>query len=136
KSSLGRYPLVDSGISRSTWIPMPNNASPVIHIAARCHSSVALMRASLRRFSLLLAGVFLLGTCLLLYVSYRLEEAEEVKSLFSIKKALEAIEDSAGSTVKDYAFWGDAYIRLHREVDTDWAFVRQNAGPTLYADFG
>lgn len=115
---------------------MPNNASPVIHIAARCHSSVALMRASLRRFSLLLAGVFLLATCLLLYVSYSLEEAEEVKSLFYIKKAMEAIEDSAGSTVKDYAFWGDAYTHLHREVDTDWAFVRQNAGPTLYADFG
>jgi diguanylate cyclase (GGDEF)-like protein/PAS domain S-box-containing protein len=41
-----------------------------------------------------------------------------------------------GSTLKDYAFWGDAYKHLHLQVDPEWAFVRQNIGATLYADFG
>jgi diguanylate cyclase (GGDEF)-like protein/PAS domain S-box-containing protein len=97
---------------------------------------VALTRASLFKFVGLLAGVFLLACGSLVYLAQKLDGAEEVKSAFYTRKAVQSLENSLRSTVKDYAFWGDAYKHLHTEVDTDWAYVRQNIGTTLYTDFG
>lgn len=105
-------------------------------IPTKHHSSVALIRVSLLKFSGLLAAVFLLAIGLLIYVAQDLDRIEEAESVFYTEKAIDSLEKSARMTLKDYAFWGDAYRHLHIEVDTDWAFVSQNAGPTLYADFG
>jgi diguanylate cyclase (GGDEF)-like protein/PAS domain S-box-containing protein len=99
-------------------------------------SSVALARASLFKFVGLLAGVFLLAGYSLVYLAHDLDRTEEVESAFYAKKAIESLEKSLRSTVKDYAFWGDTYKHLHVEVDPDWAYVRQNMGTTLYTDFG
>lgn len=99
-------------------------------------SSVALARASLFKFVGLLAGVFLLASYALVYLASDLDQTEEVESAFYTKKAVESLEKSLRSTVKDYAFWGDAYRHLHVDVDTDWAYVRQNVGTTLYTEFG
>ncbi|HEX8544021.1 MAG TPA: EAL domain-containing protein [Pseudomonas sp.] len=99
-------------------------------------SSVALARASLFNFAGLLAGVILLASGLLVYVAHNLDNIEEVESAFYTRKAVQTLEKSLRLTVKDYAFWGDAYKHLHTEMDTDWAFVRQNVGSTLYEDFG
>ncbi len=38
--------------------------------------------------------------------------------------------------VKDYASWGEAYQHLHLKTDVEWAFNRQNVGPTLYSELG
>ncbi|KAF0866302.1 EAL domain-containing protein [Pseudomonas sp. LD120] len=113
---------------------MPNNFASIVTLSSR--SSVSLARASLFKFAGLLAGVFLLASVSLIYLAHDLDRTEEVESAFYTKKAMQSLEKSLRSTVKDYAFWGDAYKHLHTEVDLDWAFVRQNVGPTIYKDFG
>jgi diguanylate cyclase (GGDEF)-like protein/PAS domain S-box-containing protein len=97
---------------------------------------VAIIRASLFKFVGLLTGVFLLTGYLLIYLAHDLDRNEELESAFYTQKAVRALEKAISATVKDYAFWGDAYKHLHAAVDTDWAYVRQNVGPTLYGDFG
>lgn len=114
---------------------MPNDL-PTISCSQTNRSSVALTRASLFKFVGLLAGVFLLACYSLVYVAQNLDRGEEVDSAFYTKKAVESLEKSLRSTVKDYAFWGDAYKHLHTQVDVDWAYVRQNIGTTLYTDLG
>lgn len=99
-------------------------------------SSVSLARASLLKFAYLLAAVFVLAVGLLLYLAHNLNRTELVEADFYTRKAVHSLEKSIGSTLKDYAFWGDAYEHLHTRVDTGWAFEEQNLGPTLYADFG
>lgn len=114
---------------------MPNSLASSNPSSSR-RSSVVLARASLFKFVGLLAGVFLLASYSLVYLAHDLDRTEEAESAFYTKKAVQSLEKSLRSTVKDYAFWGDAYKHLHTEVDPDWAFVRQNVGPTLYTDFG
>lgn len=114
---------------------MPN-ALPTISCSSTNRSSVALTRTSLFKFVGLLAGVFLFACFSLVYVAQNLDRTEERDSAFYTKKAVESLEKSLRSTVKDYAFWGDAYKHLHTQVDVDWAYVRQNLGTTLYTEFG
>lgn len=114
---------------------MPNSLATSNPSSSR-RSSVVLARASLFKFVGLLAGVFLLASYSLVYLAHDLDRAEEAESAFYTKKAVQSLEKSLRSTVKDYAFWGDAYRHLHAKVDSDWAFVRQNVGATLYTDFG
>ncbi len=99
-------------------------------------STVALARGSLFKFVFLLAGVFLLAAYLLAFLAHDLDHNEEIESAFYTEKAIHSLQKSLTVTVRDYAFWGDAYRYLHLSVDPDWAFVRQNIGPTLYSDFG
>jgi len=103
---------------------------------AKKRSSVALTRTSLFRFVGLLTSVFLLAAYLLIYLGHDLDQTEEAEGSFYVEKAMQSVERSLRSTVRDYAFWGDAYRHLHIEVNPDWAYVRQNVGPTLYGDFG
>lgn len=114
---------------------MPNSLASIVHSLSN-RSSVSLARTSLFKFVGLLAGVFLLASYSLVYLANDLDRTEEVESAFYTKKAVQSLEKSLRSVVKDYAFWGDAYKHLHVQVDPDWAYVRQNAGPTLYNDFG
>ncbi|WP_342655392.1 EAL domain-containing protein [Pseudomonas sp. F3-2] len=114
---------------------MSEPTAPIVSLALR-RSSVTIIRASLFKFVGLLTGVFLLTGYLLVYLANDLDQTEEAESAFYTEKAVRALEKSISATVKDYAFWGDAYKHLHLTVDTDWAYVRQNVGPTLYADFG
>ena len=80
--------------------------------------------------------VFTLTTSLLVYVAKDLDSTEEAESAFHTKNAVQSIEKNLRTTIKEYAFWGSAYSHLHKTVDHEWAFVRQNLGPTLYSDFG
>jgi diguanylate cyclase (GGDEF)-like protein/PAS domain S-box-containing protein len=114
---------------------MPKNLASIVCTLTH-RSSVSLTRASLFKFAGLLAGVFVLASVSLVYLAHDLDRKEEVESAFYTQKAMQSLEKSLRSTVKDYAFWGDAYKHLHTEVDPDWAFVRQNIGPTVYKDFG
>lgn len=114
---------------------MPNTNQPAFSPPSS-RSSVALTRASLFKFLWLLVGVFILASYLLVYLANDLDRTEQAESAFYTKKAMQSLEKSLLLTVKDYAFWGDTYRHLHAQVDIDWAYVRQNVGPTLYADFG
>lgn len=99
-------------------------------------SNLSLTRATLLGCSLLLLAIFLLTSGLLIYIALGQNREAEAHNRFDIEKALQVFDKSARSTVKDYAFWGDAYRHLHQSVDTDWAFGRQNLGSTLFSDLG
>lgn len=99
-------------------------------------SGFALAQASLFKFVALLGAVFMLASYLLVYLAQDMNRGEEIESAFYTKKAVHSLEKSLRLIVKDYAFWGDAYKHLHLSVDAEWAFTRQNIGPTLIEDFG
>ena len=99
-------------------------------------SNLSLTRMSLMGFSCLLLSIFLLASTLIVYIAFEQNQDAERRSRFYAEKTVQSLEKSVLLTIKDYAFWGDAYEHLHRKVDIDWAFVRQNAGPSLFEDFG
>jgi len=99
-------------------------------------SNLSLARASLLGCSALLLAIFLLVTALLVYIARDQNHEAETHSRIDSENAVQSVEKLSLSTVKDNAFWGDAYRHLHLRVDPDWAFVRQNLGPTLFSDQG
>lgn len=114
---------------------MPNSLAPIVRTLSH-RTSLSLTRTSLFKFMALLAGVFAVAAYSLVYLAYELDRSEQVESAFYTRKAVQSLEKSLRLTVKDYAFWSDAYKHLHVKVDTDWAYVRENIGPTLFQDFG
>jgi diguanylate cyclase (GGDEF)-like protein/PAS domain S-box-containing protein len=118
---------------------MPNQSTTPVSASAltpASPSTVALARGSLFKFVVLLAGVFLLAAYLLMFLAHDLDRTEELESAFYTEKAVRSLQKTLSVTVRDYAFWGDAYRYLHLSVDPDWAFVRQNIGATMFSDFG
>lgn len=114
---------------------MPNTLAPIVRTLST-RTSLSLTRTSLLNFMALLACVFAAAAYSLVYIAHDLDHTEQSESAFYTRKAVQSMEKSLRLTVKDYAFWSDAYKHLHVTVDTDWAFVRENVGPTLYQDFG
>ncbi|WP_323986065.1 bifunctional diguanylate cyclase/phosphodiesterase [Pseudomonas canadensis] len=114
---------------------MPNALAPIVRSLSD-RTSLSLARTSLFRFMALLAVVFAAAAYSLVYLAHELDRSEQVESAFYTRKAVQSLEKSLRVTVKDYAFWSDAYKHLHMTVDADWAFVRGNIGATLFDDFG
>lgn len=114
---------------------MPNTLAPIVRSLSD-RTSLSLARTSLLRFMALLAVVFAAAAYSLVYLAHELDRSEQVESAFYTRKAVQSLEKSLRVTVKDYAFWSDAYKHLHMTVDTDWAFSRGNIGATLFDDFG
>ncbi|WP_338567910.1 EAL domain-containing protein [Pseudomonas canadensis] len=114
---------------------MPNALAPIVRSLSD-RTSLSLARTSLFRFMALLAVVFAAAAYSLVYLAHELDRSEQVESAFYTRKAVQSLEKSLRVTVKDYAFWSDAYKHLHMTVDTDWAFARGNIGATLFDDFG
>lgn len=131
------YPPIIGRQSRiSPAVMMISIFSPVFTSSRRKTSSAGLARSSLFFFTGLLTLVLLAATTISIYFALSLDRTEARKTAFLAEKAVESLSKSLISTTKDYAFWGDAYKNLHETVDTDWAFVQENLGPTLFADFG
>ncbi len=114
---------------------MPNSLAPIVRKLSN-RTSLSLARTSLFNFVALLALVFAAAAYSLVYLAHELDHSEQEESAFYTRKAVESLEKSLRVTVKDYAFWSDAYTHLHMKVDTDWAYARGNVGATLYQDFG
>ncbi len=114
---------------------MSNTLAPIVRTLSH-RTSLSLTRTSLFRFMALLAGVFAAAAYSLVYLAYEVDRTEQWESAFYARKAVQSLEKSLRLTVKDYAFWSDAYKHLHVNVDTEWAYVRENVGPTLFQDFG
>ena len=102
----------------------------------RPYSSVGLARTVLFMFTGFLTLVILSAGVISIYFALGLDRAEASKAKFLVGKAVDSLVSASQATIKDYAFWGDAYRNLHSEVNTDWAFVQGNLGATLFADFG
>lgn len=114
---------------------MPNSLAPIVRTLSD-RSSLSLARTSLFNFVALLALVFAAAAYSLVYLAHELDHSEQQESAFYTRKAVQSLEKSLRVTVKDYAFWSDAYKHLHMTVDSDWAYARGNVGATLYQDFG
>ena len=99
-------------------------------------SSAKLAKSSLLKFTGLISTVFFVTCAISIFFASGLDKSEYHKSELLARKAFELQKRSLLSTTKDYAFWGDAYRHLHLNVDYDWAYLRENLGPTLYGDFG
>jgi diguanylate cyclase (GGDEF)-like protein/PAS domain S-box-containing protein len=115
---------------------MPKFVSDPFSAVAEKRSSAALAKASLVTFFGILGLVFVLAISLVVYFAHNLDRSERAQAQVLVEKSLEAAHLSLRLTVGDYAFWGDAYRYLHTTVDLNWAFVRENFGPTLFEDFG
>ncbi|MHC8333136.1 bifunctional diguanylate cyclase/phosphodiesterase [Pseudomonas sp. LB3P25] len=115
---------------------MLKSANTTLYSSAEMRTSASLAHASLITFSAILTVVFAMAVSLLLYFAHGLNRAEQEQAQSLIEKSIDGAEKSLHLTVKDYAFWGDAYKHLHRTVDFDWAYVRENFGPALFDDFG
>ena len=114
---------------------MPNSLAPIVR-SLSTRTSLSLARTSLLNVMALLAVVFAAAAYSLLYIAHDLDRTEQAESAFHTRKAIQSMEKAMRVTVKDYAFWSDAYKHLHVQVDKDWAFERGNIGPTLFQDFG
>ncbi|KTC51107.1 diguanylate cyclase [Pseudomonas fluorescens ABAC62] len=114
---------------------MSNSLTPIV-LSLSTRTSLSLARTSLFNFIALLAVVFAAAAYSLIYIAHDLDRTEEAESAFHTGKAMQFMEKSMRVTVKDYAFWSDAYKHLHVKVDKDWAYVRGNIGSTLFDDFG
>ncbi|MET1080280.1 MAG: EAL domain-containing protein [Pseudomonas sp.] len=92
-------------------------------------------RRTLLAISALLLMAFLVTAAALVQIAHRQNTQAQQQSRFFAEKAVAARQDSLLRSIGDYAYWGDAYQHLHAQVDLEWAFTRQNLGPTLYEDF-
>lgn len=115
---------------------MLKSANTTLYPCAEMRTSAALANASLITFSAVLTVVFAMAVSLLLYFAHGLNRTEVEQAQSLIEKSINEAEKSLHLTIKDYAFWGDAYKHLHRTVDFDWAYVRENFGPAQFDDFG
>jgi len=94
------------------------------------------VRRSLLWISALLLALFVAASIALITIARSQNRAANEQSLFYVKKALDNRSKRLQASVMDYAFWGEAYRNLHAKLDLDWAYARQNLGPTLFDDQG
>lgn len=92
-------------------------------------------RRALLLISALLLVLFVVASAVLVQIALRQNTRALEQSRFYVEKATQARQKSILATVSDYAFWGDAYRNLHASVDLEWAYTRQNLGPSLFEDF-
>jgi len=97
--------------------------------------SAAFDRRTLLAIAGLLMTAFAVTAIALVHIALDQDRQAREQSLFFASKALEARKQNMALTIGDYAFWGDAYQHLHARVDLEWAYTRQNVGPSLYEDF-
>ena len=91
-------------------------------------SNSAVTRKALLFISALLLVLFVVASVALVHIAAQQNDQAIKQSLFYAEKAIQARQKSILAIVSDYAFWGEAYRHLHVQVDTDWAYTRQNMG--------
>ncbi|PKH21459.1 diguanylate cyclase [Enterobacterales bacterium CwR94] len=84
----------------------------------------------------LLTLVFACVVIALLVISRHIDLQSDRQDAALLAKALENRQEIIRSHLSDSAFWGEAWNHLHENVDTRWAYDRDNLGGSLYRDFG
>jgi diguanylate cyclase (GGDEF)-like protein/PAS domain S-box-containing protein len=95
-----------------------------------------LMRRSGFGFSLLLVLLFLITGTVLTYVAVDQNRHQIQHSQVDALKAIETRQDKIGTALTDYAFWSDAYKYTLDHINLDWAYERDNIGPSLFSTYG
>ncbi|WP_324733616.1 bifunctional diguanylate cyclase/phosphodiesterase [Pseudomonas paeninsulae] len=92
-------------------------------------------RRALLLLSALLLVLFVVASAALVQIALQQNTRALEQGRFYVEKATQARQKSMLTIISDYAFWGDAYQNLHTAVDLEWAYTRQNMGPSLFDDF-
>jgi diguanylate cyclase (GGDEF)-like protein/PAS domain S-box-containing protein len=99
-------------------------------------NAIANSRKPLWLISALLLVLFIIASAALVQIALEQNTRAAEQSQFYVTKAAQVRQKSMYGTISDYAFWGDAYRNLHVQVDHEWAYTRQNLGPSIFPDFG
>jgi diguanylate cyclase (GGDEF)-like protein/PAS domain S-box-containing protein len=87
-------------------------------------------------FTLLAIAMFSLAVIALLWFAHQQNVHQVNHSQKDAQHAINSDIEKLSTALKDYAFWDDAYQYAGRSpVDLDWAFNRDNIGPSLYANY-
>ncbi|WP_439817055.1 putative bifunctional diguanylate cyclase/phosphodiesterase [Zavarzinia sp. CC-PAN008] len=84
----------------------------------------------------LVAATVVMAVVLLFQIAAEQDAAAELQSRALAERALDAHRAHLQRSLHDYAAWGDAYRHVLPQVDLDWAYQRENMGPTLHSDLG
>jgi len=98
-------------------------------------STTTFIKRALLLMVSLLTGLFVIAIVALLIIVRNINQDADRQSAMLLEKAIHNRVDTLTTHIKDYAWWGEAYSHLHPNVDTDWAYTRQNMGATLWRDF-
>ncbi len=96
----------------------------------------SLLRRSLFPCILVLLVVIGLGAYLLIVNALSQDADVLQRSRVFIARSLEQQRNEAGRNIIDYSKWGEAYLHLHRTVDTHWAYERNNVGVGPFKLYG
>ena len=99
-------------------------------------NALANSRKPLLFISALLLVLFIVASAVLVQIARQQNSRAAERTLFYAEKATQVRQKSILATISDYAFWGEAYHNLHAQIDHEWAYTRQNLGPSLFPDFG
>jgi len=94
------------------------------------------MRRSSYGFSLLLVLLFIITGAVLVYVAVKENRHQINHSQVDALKTIETRQDKIGTALTDYAFWGDTYNYTKEQIDLNWAYERDNIGPSLFSIYG
>ena len=84
----------------------------------------------------LLVAAIVAAAFAIAHIARKIDQDALQQSHFLASKALQAQHDWMNRSIVDYAFWGDAYLHLSKQVDANWAYAQANLGLSLYKDFG
>ncbi len=98
-------------------------------------STTTFIKRALLLMVSLLTALFVIAIVALLIIVRNINQDADRQSAMLLEKAIHNRVDTLTTHIKDYAWWGEAYSHLHPNIDTDWAYNRQNMGATLWRDF-
>lgn len=98
-------------------------------------STTTFIKRALLLMVSLLTALFVIAIVALLIIVRNINQDADRQSAMLLEKAIHNRVETLTTHTKDYAWWGEAYSHLHPNVDTDWAYTRQNMGATLWRDF-
>jgi diguanylate cyclase (GGDEF)-like protein/PAS domain S-box-containing protein len=97
------------------------------------HSNTQVTRKFAVGVAMLMAALLVIATVALIAIAYKQNVAQVALNKTAIVRSVGSELRSVGATVKDYAFWNDAYTYAGRNtIDLDWAFERDNMGASLF----
>ncbi|QJI40820.1 EAL domain-containing protein [Pseudomonas sp. ADAK2] len=92
------------------------------------------------RLALAMGLLFIIGVCIVVVALFSIatgldtEDIDETR--FYTARALENRITASKNYITSYAYWTSAYEHMNGEVDTDWAYIEQNIGKTLFTNDG
>ncbi|WP_167373276.1 EAL domain-containing protein [Pantoea alhagi] len=92
-------------------------------------------RRTLLVLGCMFATVFLTTAVFIIAIAMRQNTTALAQEKFLLRNAWQDRQQSILTDIRDYAFWGEAWIHLHLQVDKEWAFTQQNFGPGLYKEY-